>query len=109
MNIENDIVLARDIESDELIFFNKPYKFYPLNLYTFHKSQGLTFKNIIICTDNLFEFPMLYTGITRASNDIKFYSSKEKSSRIDYLMKHSGQNEITILRKIFSDYIKSSF
>ena len=101
MNIENDIVLARDIESDELIFFNKPYKFYPLNLYTFHKSQGLTFKNVIICTDNLFEFPMLYTGITRASNDIKFYSSKDKNNRIEYLKKHSGQAEIAILKDLF--------
>lgn len=109
MNIENEIVLARDIETDELIFFHKPYKFYPLNLYTFHKSQGLTFENIIICTDNLFEFPMLYTGITRASKNIKFYSSKDKKSRIEYLQTHSGSNEIKLLREIFERYLKYGF
>lgn len=107
MNIENDIVLGRDIESDELIFFKKPYKFYPICLYTFHKSQGLTFKNVIVCIDDLFEFPMLYTGISRSSNDIKFFSTKDKSIRNEYLKKHSGQNEIIILNELFSKIMKN--
>lgn len=46
----------------------------PSNIYTFHKSQGLEFDNVIVCIDDLFEFPMLYTGITRARNSVKFFS-----------------------------------
>lgn len=100
-NVENDMVLAREIETDELIFFSKPWKFYPLSFYTFHKSQGLTFENIIVCTDELFEFPMLYTGISRSSGDIKFYSSKDQSERNEYLKTHSGQKQIKIMNEMF--------
>ena len=46
----------------------------PTYLYTFHKSQGLEFDNVAICIDDLFEFPMLYTGITRASKNVKFFT-----------------------------------
>ena len=107
LNIENEIVLARDIETDELVFFKKPYNFYPLNLYTFHKSQGLTFENVIICIDDLFDYPMLYTGITRASKDIKFYSSKNKELRKQYLETHSGEKEIKISMEIFNKHCLS--
>lgn len=46
----------------------------PIYLYTFHKSQGLEFDNVAICIDDLFEFPMLYTGITRARKNVKFFT-----------------------------------
>jgi hypothetical protein len=46
----------------------------PTYLYTFHKSQGLEFDNVAICIDDLFEFPMLYTGITRARKNVKFFT-----------------------------------
>jgi ATP-dependent exoDNAse (exonuclease V) alpha subunit len=46
----------------------------PTYLYTFHKSQGLEFDNVAICIDDLFEFPMLYTGITRARRNVKFFT-----------------------------------
>ena len=107
VSIEQDIVMARDIETDELIFFNKPYKFYPLNLYTFHKSQGLTFKNAIICIDDLFEFPMFYTGITRSAGDIKFFSTKTKEIREEYLENHSGEKEIKYLQQLFQMFLKT--
>ena len=48
----------------------------PTYLYTFHKSQGLEFDNVAICIDDLFEFPMLYTGITRARKNVKFFTMK---------------------------------
>jgi hypothetical protein len=46
----------------------------PAYLYTFHKSQGLEFDNVAICIDNLFEFPMLYTGITRSKKNVIFFT-----------------------------------
>jgi exodeoxyribonuclease V alpha subunit len=46
----------------------------PTYLYTFHKSQGLEFDNVAICIDHLFEFPMLYTGITRARKRVVFFT-----------------------------------
>jgi superfamily I DNA/RNA helicase len=49
----------------------------PSNVYTIHKSQGLEFENVIVSTDNLFLFPMLYTATTRAKNDIKFYGKDD--------------------------------
>lgn len=48
------------------------YPLLPLNMLTIHKSQGLTLKRIIVVLDDLFEITMLYTSITRASNDVKF-------------------------------------
>ena len=46
----------------------------PSYLYTFHKSQGLEFDNVAICIDDLFDFSMLYTGITRARKKIVFFT-----------------------------------
>ena len=46
----------------------------PAYLYTFHKAQGLEFDNVAICIDDLFEFPMLYTGITRARKNVVFFT-----------------------------------
>ena len=46
----------------------------PSYLYTFHKSQGMEFENVAICIDDLFEFPMLYTGITRARKNVIFFT-----------------------------------
>ena len=46
----------------------------PTYLYTFHRAQGLEFDNIAICIDHLFEFPMLYTGMTRARKNIIFFT-----------------------------------
>ena len=46
----------------------------PSYLYTFHKSQGLEFDNVAICIDDLFDFSMLYTGITRARKNVIFFT-----------------------------------
>ena len=59
-----------------------------------------------VCIDKLFEFPMLYTGITRASENIKFYSTKSKEKREKYLLKHSGEKEIKILIELFEKTLK---
>lgn len=46
----------------------------PGYLYTFHKCQGLEFDDVAICLDDLFAFPMLYTGMTRAKKNIYFFT-----------------------------------
>ena len=46
----------------------------PGYLYTFHKCQGLEFDDVAICLDDLFAFPMLYTGMTRAKKNIHFFT-----------------------------------
>ena len=99
-------ILAKDLENGKLSSFHYPWKFYSSSLYTFHKSQGLTFTNVIVCTDDLFEFQMLYTGITRASSSVKFFSCKPKDMRNEYLMKRSGESEIKVLRELFKDFME---
>jgi thymidine kinase len=55
--------------------FNGEYPIIPWFLSTIHKSQGKTIKNVILCVDDLFLISMMYTGITRASDNILFYSN----------------------------------
>lgn len=66
----------------------------PSNVYTVHKSQGLEFDNVIVCTDNLFLFPMLYTAITRAKNNIKFYSKTKQYN--------TGYDEFKLMNKMLT-------
>jgi hypothetical protein len=66
------------------------YPVAPHNLITFHRSQGKTIPNVIVCIDDIFDLGMLYTGITRAVNDVKFYtrfgdSMKNKKDVCDLL------------------------
>ena len=49
----------------------------PENLITFHKSQGRTLKKVIICLNSLFDFAMLYTGLSRAAEDVLLCSVEE--------------------------------
>lgn len=60
--------------NDEEIDYDKDMFLLPKNFITAHKSQGLTIDNVIICLDELFDISMLYTMITRAKNDIKFFT-----------------------------------
>lgn len=60
--------------TNEVTHKNKYFPVIPTYLTTFHKSQGKTYENVIICVDNLFDFTMLYTGITRAKKDVLFYT-----------------------------------
>ena len=51
--------------------------YYPIisnNIMTFHRSQGKTIENVIISIDSMFDVGMLYTGITRASKNVVFYT-----------------------------------
>lgn len=59
---------------------NKEIIYYPVlpeYLLTFHKSQGMTINNVIVSLDNIFDFTMLYTGISRGRNNILFYTESK--------------------------------
>lgn len=51
---------------------SKSFPLLPLNFYSIFKAQGKSFDNVIIVLDDLFEITMLYTGITRAKNNVVF-------------------------------------
>ena len=66
------------------------YPIAPYNLITFHRSQGKSIENVIICIDDIFDLGMLYTGITRAVENVKFYTKydtllKNKQERCELL------------------------
>lgn len=48
----------------------------PIDYITIHYAQGRGYDKVCLCVDDLFELGMLYTGITRAREDIKFVSFK---------------------------------
>lgn len=86
-NTSNEYALLKDPKTGEYKYLYKidyaddeniePVKYLPIipsYLSTFHKSQGKTYNNVIICVDDLFDFTMLYTGITRAREDVLFYT-----------------------------------
>lgn len=90
----------------------------PSYLYTFHKSQGLEFDNVAICIDDLFDFSMLYTGITRARKNIVFFTMNSIIYRdieeiIKETIKHNSLKDIytrcltdNVLRKSIQDVLQ---
>lgn len=70
----------------------------PANIITIHKSQGRTLKSIIICIDNLFDLTMLYTAVTRASDEVYFYS--RKGNDVKTLINSMNSNELKMLQTI---------
>lgn len=84
------------------------YPIMPAFLMSFHKSQGRTIDNVIICVDDIFDITMLYTGMTRARNNLKFFSSEQtEEKRKLALKKASFVHEFTELN-IFSAYLTES-
>lgn len=75
------------------------YPVLPSYLLTFHKSQGLTINNVIISLDNIFDFAMLYTGISRSRNNILFYTDKQT---IDYSIFDNIKTNYTTLDTLFN-------
>lgn len=82
-------------KSFKLLFydiFNNSYKYYvgsyvpilPIYLTTYHKAQGRTIANAILCLDNLFAYQMLYTGISRCSNNVLFYINNDEDNEKIY-------------------------
>lgn len=71
----NNVILIHNEDKIHNILYNpsEKYPFLPLNFITIHKAQGLSLDKIIIVLDDMFEITMLYTAITRAVSDVKFY------------------------------------
>lgn len=82
--IGNDAYLKT--EDGTMFRYERSIKLLPEFLITAHKSQGLTIPKIIVCTDDLFDVSMLYTMITRASQDVLFFSNL-KPDLSDYVSK----------------------
>lgn len=79
-NCHTNFATCRKQNDVEIIIKPNAFGYLPIapsNVYTIHKSQGLEFEKVIVSTDNLFLFPMLYTATTRAKNDIKFYGKDD--------------------------------
>ena len=74
------------------------YPILPTYLLTFHKSQGLTIDNVIVSLDNIFDFTMLYTGISRTRNNVLFYSE----STIDYTLFDNIRHNYSVLDQIIN-------
>jgi ATP-dependent exoDNAse (exonuclease V) alpha subunit len=95
--INNTLLIHND---DKIYNFpynsNEKYPFLPLNFITIHKAQGLSLDKVIIVLDDMFEITMLYTAITRAINDVKFYINKD----IDIKKMKLYNKSFNILRNI---------
>ena len=94
--------------SDDIDLFY--YPILPSYLLTFHKSQGLSIDNVIVCLDNLFDFTLLYTGITRARHNINFFVFNEANLHNIIETKISHINEqYKYLETIFdNDFVKKN-
>lgn len=84
-NIIGDVL---KIEKDNKTLYLKKNEYrvfdiLPDNYITIHYAQGRGYKNVIMCIDDLFEIGMLYTGITRAIENIKFISFKNINTVVD--------------------------
>lgn len=72
--VNKSLVLSRDDNKIFIDMINDCYPILPANVITYHKAQGKSYDNVILCVDNLFDFTMLYTGLSRARNDILLFT-----------------------------------
>lgn len=70
----------------------------PLNFITVHKSQGLEFDKVLIILDDLFDISMLYTMITRAKKEVKFFIISPNKEKV--------LEEVKTLNKCFAVFKK---
>lgn len=76
ITVEEDFIkLSNGTDTEELKRNDNGYfDVLPYNYLTIHYAQGRGFKNVCLCIDDMFEIAMLYTGITRAKENIYFIS-----------------------------------
>lgn len=111
-NVEDDMLKCYSKRRNEYVYIPKIkevdksgsgeyYPISPLFLSTVHKSQGRSIDKIIVCIDEMFEITMLYTAMTRAREDIVFYTKEtDKEKRIDALLKSACVDEFRALNVI---------
>ena len=84
----DEVIINKIIEHDKIqisdnlgnITIIESSKVLPINFITCHKSQGKSIDKIVVILDDLFEITMLYTAITRAKSDVKFYKFNNQPS-----------------------------
>ena len=91
---DGTMVIMEKIPDD---YNNKFYPISPANILTIHKSQGKSIDNVILCVDDLFDIAMFYTGVTRAINDIVFYT---RTNDIKTLFENAYVKEINELNNL---------
>lgn len=108
-NIEDEMLKCYSKKRNEYVFIprikevdmSKAGEYFPVSplfLSTVHKSQGRSIDKIIICIDEMFEITMLYTAMTRARNDIIFYTKETNGEkRIDTLLKSACVDDFRML------------
>ena len=64
---------------------NLYYPITPSYLLSVHKSQGRSIDKVVVCIDEMFDISMLYTAITRARNELMFYSKEPINERVNVL------------------------
>jgi hypothetical protein len=87
-NLENETLLCTRVDGS-VVRINRIedgpdkgcYPVMPSNFLTVHKSQGRSIPNVIACIDDLFGISMLYTQITRAMNNLFFYTVQEDKNK----------------------------
>ena len=85
----NEVVYVHKIKEIDKVNSNEFFPICPSFLMTIHKSQGRTLNNVIVCIDDLFDMCMMYTAITRAKDNLLFYSrEKNEIKRINIKKLH---------------------
>jgi hypothetical protein len=79
------------------------YPVMPSNFLTVHKSQGRSIPNVIACIDDLFGISMFYTQITRAMNNLYFYTAQD--DKIKALQKVARVKEFQQLKRCVDDLV----
>lgn len=74
-NAGNRPTIILEKEDHTPIVYDGKFSILPSYLLTAHKAQGMSIARVIVVLDSLFETNMLYTMITRAMHDVKYYST----------------------------------
>lgn len=72
--VDNKTIFIKSVNNPSASSLISSDKILPINFISCHKSQGRSIDKIIVILNDLFEITMLYTAITRAKTDVKFYS-----------------------------------
>lgn len=105
LNENNEYVYIPKLKEIDKLNTGEYYPISPSFLLTIHKSQGRSIDNIIVCIDDLFDVSMMYTAITRAKNNLLFYSKEtDDNKRITTLIKNAYINEFKQLN-ILCDHL----
>ena len=98
---EKEYVYVDKIKEVDKTKSEEYYPICPSFLITIHKSQGKTIDNVIVCIDDMFDMSMMYTAITRAKNNLVFFSkTNDEKERRNILIKNAYIEEFKQLNLI---------